>query len=91
MKFESCFVILWLLAQPASVANGSPEAAKFWPQWRGPLATGVAPLADPPETWSETNHVKWKIKVPGSGSSTPVIWGDRAFLLTAIATGISER
>ncbi|HWI58422.1 MAG TPA: PQQ-binding-like beta-propeller repeat protein, partial [Bacillota bacterium] len=59
----------------------------FWPQWRGPLGSGVAPLADPPVTWSETNHLKWKAKVPGSGTSTPVIWGDRVFLLSAIPTG----
>jgi outer membrane protein assembly factor BamB len=64
-----------------------PDAQQFWPQWRGPLGTGAAPLADPPLTWSDTNHVKWKVKIPGSGNSTPIIWGDRVFILTAIATG----
>src|SRR5208337_1971915 len=63
------------------------ESQQFWPQWRGPLATGVAPLADPPVTWSETNHVKWKVKIPGLGASTPIIWGDRVFILTAVSTG----
>ncbi len=65
-----------------------PETAKeFWPQWRGPLATGVAPEANPASEWSETKNVKWKIKTPGFGTSTPIIWGDRVFILTAIATG----
>lgn len=57
--------------------------------WRGPLGTGVAPSADPPIEWSETKNVKWKVEIPGRGSSSPVIWGDRIFLLTAIPAGVS--
>jgi outer membrane protein assembly factor BamB len=55
-----------------------------WPQWRGPLARGVAPKATPPLEWSETKNVRWKIAVPGAGTSTPVIWGDQVFVLTAL-------
>jgi outer membrane protein assembly factor BamB len=55
-----------------------------WPQWRGPAADGVAPSAQPPVTWSETNNVKWKIALPGRGTSTPIIWEDKAYILTAI-------
>ncbi len=65
------------------VATGA-EARNQWPQWRGPLATGVAPDADPPLEWSETKNVKWKTKIPGQGTATPVIWGDRVFILTAV-------
>jgi len=71
----------------AYAGNSSLDASQFWPQWRGPLATGAAPLADPPLSWSETEHVKWKVKIPGSGDSTPVVWADRIFVLTAIPTG----
>ena len=60
-----------------------------WGQWRGPLATGVGPKADPPVEWSETKNVRWKVEVPGRGSGTPVVWGDRVFLLTAIPSGSS--
>ena len=67
-------------------ATAAPADA-FWPQWRGPLCTGAAPLADPPQTWSETQNVKWKSPIPGEGDATPVIWGGRVFLLTAVATG----
>jgi outer membrane protein assembly factor BamB len=56
-----------------------------WPTWRGPLANGAAPQADPPLEWSETKNVKWKVKLPGKGSSTPIVWGDKVFILTAIA------
>jgi outer membrane protein assembly factor BamB len=77
-----------LACAPLLKASGpASQASQFWPQWRGPLATGVAPLAEPPLTWSETEHVKWKTKIPGFGTSTPIIWGDRVFILTAIPTG----
>jgi outer membrane protein assembly factor BamB len=58
-----------------------------WGQWRGPLATGVAPEANPPTTWSESEHVKWKYAIPGYGTSVPVIWGDQVFITTAVETG----
>lgn len=67
----------------ATIAQ-SNEALRHWPQWRGPQANGVAPLADPPVEWSETKNVKWKLKVPGFGTATPVVWGDRVFILTAV-------
>jgi len=68
-------------------AASSDDARRNWPQWRGPLATGVAPEADPPLEWSETKNVKWKVQIPGSGSASPVVWGDRMFVLTAVPTG----
>lgn len=58
-----------------------------WGQWRGPLASGFAPEANPPTTWSETEHVKWKFTIPGFGTSAPIVWGDQVFLTTAIPTG----
>ncbi len=75
------------LAGAAAAADTAAE--QFWPQWRGPLGTGQAPLADPPLTWSETNNVKWKTILPGEGDSTPIVWGSRVFLLAAIPTGAS--
>jgi outer membrane protein assembly factor BamB len=62
-------------------------AADAWPQWRGPLGTGEAPAGDPPETWSETENISWKVPVPGSGASTPIIWNDTIYLQTAVAAG----
>ncbi|MCI0458255.1 MAG: PQQ-binding-like beta-propeller repeat protein [Gemmataceae bacterium] len=65
----------------------SPADEQNWPQWRGPLQNGVAPQADPPTEWSETKNVKWKVKIPGKGSATPVVWENKVFVLTAIPTG----
>jgi outer membrane protein assembly factor BamB len=69
--------------------SGDREGDKYWPQWRGPHATGVSKTADPPTEWSESRNVRWKIEVPGRGSSSPVAWGDRLFLTTAIPAGAS--
>jgi outer membrane protein assembly factor BamB len=62
----------------------APAADHHWPAWRGPLANGVAPLGDPPQTWSETQNVQWKVPVPGRGHATPIVWGDLVFVQTAI-------
>ena len=57
-----------------------------WHQWRGPLACGIAPHGDPPIRWSETENIRWKVKITGNGSSTPIVYGDQVFLLTTIKT-----
>ncbi len=57
-----------------------------WPSWRGAAGTGSAPGAQPPLKWSDEQNIKWKAAVPGLGFSTPIIWQDRIFLLTAIET-----
>ncbi len=62
------------------------EAQDNWPTWRGPLASGVSPTGNPPLTWSETQNIRWKVPVPGKGTSSPIVWGDRIFFLTAIET-----
>jgi len=46
--------------------------------------TGVSPTADPPVTWSETTNIKWKVRIPGQGLATPLVWGDQVFIQTAI-------
>jgi outer membrane protein assembly factor BamB len=65
-------------------AIGSSSAGDgHWPHWRGPEGTGVAPGALP-TSWSDTENLKWKVEVEGRGFSTPVIWGDKLFLTTAV-------
>ena len=59
----------------AEAGGGAPDAGPAignWPQWRGPLASGLAPLADPPTAWAEDKNVRWKVKLPGQGTSTPI-------------------
>jgi outer membrane protein assembly factor BamB len=66
-------------------AQGTGE--KFWPQWRGPHASGVSRSATPPIEWGEGKNIRWKIDLPGRGASTPVIWGDRVYVSTAVPVG----
>src|SRR4051812_47630656 len=87
MKSKGYFAGFLLLSLATSLIADASDAKQFWPQWRGPAADGVAPLADPPLNWSETKNVKWKAAIPGFGTSTPIIWGDQVFILTAIPTG----
>jgi outer membrane protein assembly factor BamB len=76
-------VVVALVVGLAAPSWGADEVATNWHQWRGPTATGVAPHGDPPSNWDEQTNIKWKVAIPGRGSSTPVIWGDRIFILTA--------
>jgi outer membrane protein assembly factor BamB len=79
----------WLVATLAADEPGSNSAAEHnWPQWRGPLATGAAPHADPPLVWdSDGTNIRWKTPIPGRGHSTPIVWGDRIFLTAAVPYG----
>ena len=87
MRTLAFWLLMGLAAiSTASGAEPSSQATGNWPQWRGPLATGVAPQGNPPTQWSETKNVAWKVEIPGVGSSTPIVWEDRIFLLTAIET-----
>ena len=59
----------------------------FWPRWRGPSGQGIVNGSGYPETWSATENVQWQVRVPGSGNSSPIIWGDKIFLTTAYDGG----
>jgi outer membrane protein assembly factor BamB len=66
--------------------RGPSSTPAAWPHWRGPARTGVAAGSAPVE-WSDSKNVAWKVEIPGRGHSTPVVWGDRIFLTTAVPTG----
>src|SRR5688572_2906375 len=86
IRLRSSLVALGLSVGCAGLSlAASPEAN--WPQWRGPQANGVAPSANPPMKWSETSNVKWKVKLPGRGAATPIVWEDKIFIQTAVPTG----
>jgi outer membrane protein assembly factor BamB len=80
-----CALILFLLVAlaPAAAKKGAEKDAN-WPQWRGPQSQGIASGVNFPTEWSSTKNVQWKTAIPGRGHSSPVIWGNRIFLTTAI-------
>ena len=70
-------LIALALVTAAAAADGD------WPRWRGPGDDGMA-RGDAPLRWSDEDHIAWKATVPGRGFSSPVVWGDRIFLTTAV-------
>lgn len=86
-RYPSVCVLILLALGANALDAGAAESARYehqWPQWRGPLATGVAPHGDPPVTWSETAGVRWKVELPGRGHASPIVWDGRVYVLTAI-------
>jgi len=70
---------------PASPLGADPATTSpHWAQWRGPDGLGIAKDAAVPLEWSATKNVAWSAEIPGRGHSSPVVWGDRIFLTTAI-------
>jgi len=57
-----------------------------WPSFRGPDYTGVAPEGDPPIEWGEDKNIRWKVELEGTGHASPVIWGNRVFIMSAVKT-----
>jgi len=80
------FPLLVLLCHTTWAAEPENDSMHFWPQWRGPLATGEAPYGDPPVRWDEETNIRWKVPIEGMSYATPVVWGDRIFVLTAVTT-----
>ncbi|HEY8548572.1 MAG TPA: PQQ-binding-like beta-propeller repeat protein [Vicinamibacterales bacterium] len=73
----------------AALAAAAPRPDFNWPSFRGADATGVAPDGTPPVSWDlETGrNVAWSTRIPGLGHSSPVVWGNRVFLTTAVPVG----
>lgn len=82
MMFGPSLLVIAALLTSADVSDPLQQ----WPHWRGPLANGSAPKADPPITWDASTNIKWKAALPGRGSATPIVWGDQVFIVTGIKT-----
>ena len=66
-------------------------ADEKWAQFRGPGSMGVAEDANLPDTWSTTENVAWKTEIPGTGWSSPVVWGDNIFVTSVVSTVEGEK
>lgn len=62
------------------------QAEKNWPSWRGPYGNGHAKEAGLPTQWTN-DSITWKTRLKGSGQSSPIIWGERIFLTSALQNG----
>ena len=85
MRDVRAWTAFWLiLALCASLPAAA--AVENWPQWRGPGGQGVSVDTDVPTEWAPDKNVLWKAELPGTGMSSPIIWGDRIYL-TAVLEG----
>jgi outer membrane protein assembly factor BamB len=80
-------VLVVLIVVACTAATNGAAAPPHWPQFRGLNAGVVADDPSLPETWSATEHVRWRADVPGLGWSSPVVWGDHVFVTSVIAAG----
>jgi outer membrane protein assembly factor BamB len=78
---KAIVVAAWVLA-------GAAISAQNWPSFRGPNASGVADGQPTPLKWDVASgeNVLWKTPVPGMAVSSPVVWGDRVFVSTAVSS-----
>ena len=81
MTIPRAVAAVGLLVVAATLAE-----AQNWPSFRGTSGSGVADGTNPPIAWDadKSTNVKWKAPIPGMGFSSPVIWGDRVFVTTAV-------
>ena len=80
--------ILLVVLSAAPIARGG---GGDWPGWRGPYGDGRADDANLPTHWSTTDNVHWKTPIPGGGHSSPVVFGDRIFVTTAVESDQTRR
>ncbi len=91
-KLSTLAISIIFLAVPASVDVFGASGSVYWPSWRGQDSTGISEKANPPLTWSETENIKWKVKLTGDGSnSSPIIWEDKIYFQTAIKTDVKGK
>lgn len=80
-------VSLFVVFVPPAVATEPDAFALNWHQWRGPTANGcAAPGARPPVQLQGAEKAKWTVELPGEGASTPIVWDNQVFVLSAERT-----
>lgn len=91
IRLAKRFVFLSLaLAGSFSAQTECAVGQEPWGHWRGPTGNGASDSAKPPRDFGLTKNMRWKREIPGVGSGSPVVWGDRVFLTSAVPTGKSN-
>ncbi len=94
-----CLIALLVSGAVADESDGKPvpsgkirlsaNVGRFndWPRWRGPQANGVADGRDIPIHWNQTKNVQWSVKLPGWGTSSPVVYRNRVYTTSETEKG----
>ena len=73
-----------LLLSLTILASATLAARENWPQWRGPGGQGVSTDGQAPTEWSPDKNIAWKAELPGTGMSSPIVWGNRIYVTSVI-------
>jgi outer membrane protein assembly factor BamB len=91
-RLSNLAISIMFLTALASVDVFGASGSDYWPTWRGQNRMGISEKGNPPLTWSETENIKWKVKLTGDGSnSSPIIWQDKIFFQTAVKTDVKGK
>ena len=80
-----------LAAAVAALLTSRAVAQSDWTRFRGPNGSGVSDYAQPPTVWSDTQNLQWKVALPGAGTSSPIVVGDRVFVTCYSGYGNGQR
>lgn len=72
------------LALAGALLATAAARAENWPSFRGPRGDGTSTEKGLPVRWSATENIAWRVEIPGRGHASPVIWGDRIYLVSAL-------
>ena len=79
---------VWLAAAlvvgPVGAVVRADTAISDWPHWRGPGGNGASPDATPPVEFGPEKNLRWKVAIPGRGSSSPVVLGADVYVTTSV-------
>lgn len=83
----------FLLSLSLCVGLASVTYAQNWSSFRGPQASGIAEGMNPPVTWDveKSTNILWKTPIPGLAHSSPIVWGNRVFVTTAISSAADSQ
>jgi outer membrane protein assembly factor BamB len=93
MKLKVLIYIIAILVSSKSITvNAQIKPERQWPGYRGYMSSGILDNANIPESFNveKSINIKWKIAIPGLGHSSPVIWGDKLFITTAVSPADKE-
>jgi hypothetical protein len=78
-------IVRTVAPRPAALPKPASDAGS-WPSFRGPHARGVADGTNLPDTWDgvKGTNVRWKTAIPGLAHSSPIVWGDRVYVTSAV-------
>ncbi len=82
----ACALAVILSSISLSPTSAQEPPAENWPGWRGPRGDGTSLETGLPIRWNGQTgeHIVWKTEIPGTGHSSPIVWGQRVFAVTCL-------